>query len=130
MVDSFHLCCLLWGNVIWPRVSVSQQPRIQGDAKMTPRERVAELLKEELRYGKEEWYYISMVVEGQGFHGAFLVPGTGPTDAWVRLHALYKLPQNCSTQTTGPIDLEVIEGVDPSLRLRLLTKEEAESLGK
>ncbi len=47
---------------------------------VTPKERIAELLLEELKNGTMEWYYVS--VADETFHHGYLVQGMGPTDAW------------------------------------------------
>jgi hypothetical protein len=94
---------------------------------MTPRERAAELLKEELRTGKEEWYWISICHVKTGFVGVVVIPGRGPTDAWMRTHGLNLIPRDCETQTMGPLEADKVdEKVPESMRFRLLTKPEME----
>jgi hypothetical protein len=98
---------------------------------MTPKERAAELLLKELTSGSpEQWYYISMVhCPTNKFAGGFVVPGHGPTDAWMRFHALNLHEKDCETGTHGPIDEEPLTRIPLSMRLRKLSKEEAEKLG-
>jgi len=92
---------------------------------VTPKERIAELLREELLTGKEEWWWISCVRMGEGFLGAVVVCGKGPTDAWKRAHGLGAIPRDVETSTMGPLEVAVVEEKIPeSMRLRLLTKEE------
>lgn len=89
--------------------------------------RVAELLLEELKSsGPEEWYYISVVHVPTGtFYGGYFLQAKGPTDAWVRMHALKWCPPDCKTETSGPFPEEnVALKVPQSDRYRRLSKEE------
>ena len=86
------------------------------------------MLLEELTTGVEEWYYISVAADV--FHCGYLVQGKGPTDAWHRVVALNIIPHDHSTQTTGPIEAEIMARIPESLRYRKLTREESEALGK
>ncbi len=95
---------------------------------VTPKERIAELLLEELKNGTMEWYYVS--VADETFHHGYLVQGMGPTDAWQRAHGLNVIDHGCSTETIGPIPDEAMARIDVSFRYRKLTKQEAENLGK
>lgn len=97
------------------------------------RQRMADLLREELATGQEGWYYISIVWTGgpkPQFYGGVVVPGRGPTDAWRRMHGAIILPRDIETQTHGPIDNEAMSRIGPELRLKVLTKEQVDKLGK
>ncbi len=94
---------------------------------MDIKERVARLLLDELRTGEEQWYYISVAAEV--FYGAFVLQAKGPTDAWVRMHALGWCPKDHSTETHGPIPESAINHIPESMRYKKLTREEAENIG-
>lgn len=86
------------------------------------------LLREYTSSPKEQWYYISVVnFQTNTFvHGMYL-KAHGSTDAWHRMHCLGWCPDNCETQTTGPINDEDIERNLPVKdRWRLLSREEIE----
>lgn len=95
------------------------------------KQRVAELLLEELKAWKENWYYISIVhIPTNTFRGGILLKATGPTHAWIILHGLNVLERDCETATSGPVRADVMAKIQDNMRWRLLTREEAESLGK
>lgn len=93
------------------------------------RERVASLLLPELQSGKLEWYYISVARPGK-FDSGWLIKARGPTEAWCILHRIYKMPEGCNTDTTGPLPDDFAAKVPAGLLWSKLTETEAKNLGK
>jgi hypothetical protein len=93
------------------------------------RERVATELLKELRAGVEDWYYISLVHAPTNTfrHGCFL-KATGPTHAWVLLHALNLADPDCETATMGPIRADKMTRVPEAMRWVKLSREQVASI--
>lgn len=77
------------------------------------RARIAELLREELKGSTDPWWCITFDPKGDT---CILLPGAGPTDAWVRMHVLNVFTKG-RTETHGPIDSEVLKLIPENLRL-------------
>jgi hypothetical protein len=86
--------------------------------------RLQAMLLKEVKEGKREWYYISSAT-ATTFHGGFYLMAHGPTEAWTLYHRLGWHTEGCSTQTSGPIDQDIMDNNVPMEdRWRRLSKEE------
>lgn len=102
--------------------------RLNADERQLVSARIRNLMLDEAKTEKLDWYYIS--VADEKFRGGYLIKAQGPTVAWRFLHAFGWWVDGCSTSTNGPISDEVMAKIPDDMRWRKLTKDEALNLGK
>lgn len=87
------------------------------------RERVREMILEEVKGGTlPRWFYISIVTGGK-FYGGVLLSARGPTEAWTLAHALSFIPKDSWT-TTMDVPEDKVAEIPEGYAWRLLTEEE------
>jgi hypothetical protein len=93
--------------------------------------RMAKLLLAELRpETPEAWYYLTMVLEGQGFFGGWFIRAHGPVQAWDIVDHLHGVLRDSQTLTHGPFSDEVMTKIPDEQRWRRLTLAEATELSR
>jgi hypothetical protein len=93
--------------------------------RLTRSEAASKLLEELKSDQPEQWYYISVLaVDGDAFHGGFLLKGHGFMDAWFKLRSLGWCPHGFETLTGGPLSDYAMSRIPEEMRYRRLSREE------